>query len=83
MEPTMQFQRWMVRCGTPRLFTYPSTALLMNWNPTSNMFGMAMWRPAWNENCTGLAQIARLGPTLLTENPYQSPKVGPQFGPTL
>ena len=36
-----------------------------------------------NENYTGLAQIARLGPTEMTENPYYRLKAGPQFGPTL
>jgi hypothetical protein len=40
--------------------------------------------PRWrNKTRTALAQIARLGPTLVTESPYQSPKAGPQFGPTL
>ena len=36
-----------------------------------------------NENCTGSAQIAGLGPNTLTENPDSSLTFGPQFGPTL
>jgi hypothetical protein len=38
----------------------------------------------YNENCTGLAQIARLGPTLWLKVPiYRALKLhGPQFGPS-
>jgi hypothetical protein len=38
------------------------------------------WR---TKNCTGLAQIAKLGPNTLTENPHKSPKVCPQVGTAL
>ena len=36
-----------------------------------------------DENCTGLAQIAILGPNTFNERIDQSPKGGPQFWPTL